>query len=81
MPALCAAWASSFVWLLSVLHGPRFLLLQGWSPQAPDMPMVVAIHNSVNERAWSEVSHKRVLLLSFLVHMLVRRAGSLCCAL
>mmetsp|Transcript_19009 Transcript_19009/g.53221 ORF Transcript_19009/g.53221 Transcript_19009/m.53221 type:complete len:378 (+) Transcript_19009:12-1145(+) len=28
---------------------------KGWNPQAPDMPMVVAIHNSVNERAWSEV--------------------------
>jgi hypothetical protein len=30
--------------------------LQGWQPDARDMPTVVAIHNAVNERAWQEVS-------------------------
>eukprot|EP00967_Tisochrysis_lutea_P136838 scaffold244656_cov22-Tisochrysis_lutea.AAC.3 len=38
--------------------------MQGWNPQAPDMPMVVAIHNSVNERAWSEVGEQRFAYLS-----------------
>ncbi|GFR52758.1 hypothetical protein Agub_g15370 [Astrephomene gubernaculifera] len=28
---------------------------KGWDPQADDMRSVVAIHNSVNERAWREV--------------------------
>jgi hypothetical protein len=28
---------------------------QGWAPQEPDMQRVVAIHNSVNERAWQHV--------------------------
>ena len=28
---------------------------KGWSPKEEDMPAVVAIHNAVNERAWSEV--------------------------
>lgn len=28
---------------------------QGWDPQAGDMHNVVAIHNTVNERAWREV--------------------------
>ena len=29
---------------------------KGWSPSEQDMQSVVAIHNGVNERAWSEVS-------------------------
>ena len=29
---------------------------KGWSPSEQDMEAVVAIHNGVNERAWSEVS-------------------------
>lgn len=29
---------------------------KGWSPSEQDMKQVVAIHNGVNERAWSEVS-------------------------
>ena len=28
---------------------------KGWAPNAGDMPVVVAIHNNVNERAWGEV--------------------------
>ena len=28
---------------------------KGWSPKEEDMASVVAIHNAVNERAWSEV--------------------------
>ena len=28
---------------------------KGWSPSEHDMQSVVAIHNGVNERAWSEV--------------------------
>lgn len=28
---------------------------KGWSPSEQDMKQVVAIHNGVNERAWSEV--------------------------
>ena len=28
---------------------------QGWDPRQDDMKSVVAIHNSVNERAWREV--------------------------
>jgi len=28
---------------------------KGWQPDERDMPAVVAIHNAVNERAWSEV--------------------------
>ena len=28
---------------------------KGWSPSEHDMKQVVAIHNGVNERAWSEV--------------------------
>ena len=30
---------------------------KGWSPSEQDMQQVVAIHNGVNERAWSEVRH------------------------
>lgn len=29
---------------------------KGWSPSEQDMQSVVAIHNGVNERAWSEVN-------------------------
>ena len=32
-----------------------YTVLQGWDPNADDMAAVVAIHNSVNERAWQEV--------------------------
>lgn len=28
---------------------------KGWNPSEDDMQAVVAIHNGVNERAWSEV--------------------------
>ena len=28
---------------------------KGWDAQERDMPSVVAIHNSVNERAWQQV--------------------------
>eukprot|EP00955_Chlamydomonas_euryale_P068664 360194-Chlamydomonas_euryale.AAC.9 len=28
---------------------------KGWDPREDDMPAVVNIHNSVNERAWREV--------------------------
>ena len=28
---------------------------KGWKPQEDDMPLVVKIHNTVNERTWSQV--------------------------
>ena len=28
---------------------------KGWDAKEEDMPQVVAIHNTVNERAWQEV--------------------------
>jgi cytochrome c heme-lyase len=30
---------------------------KGWKPMEADMKPIVAIHNTVNERAWSEVRH------------------------
>jgi hypothetical protein len=45
-----------------LLPPPLLLLLplellraQGWDPREPDMQRVVAIHNTVNERAWQHV--------------------------
>lgn len=29
--------------------------MQGWDPNAQDMNKVVAIHNTVNERAWQHI--------------------------
>lgn len=34
---------------------------KGWSPSEQDMESVVAIHNGVNERAWSEVTSLELL--------------------
>jgi cytochrome c heme-lyase len=43
------------VLLLLQAHKVVLILPQGWQPSEADMPTVVAIHNTVNERAWAEV--------------------------
>ena len=39
---------------------------KGWNPSEDDMQAVVAIHNGVNERAWSEVGLLQHRLVSML---------------
>jgi cytochrome c heme-lyase len=41
--------------LLLLLLPLVLLRAQGWDPREPDMQRVVAIHNTVNERAWQHV--------------------------
>lgn len=38
------------------------MLRKGWSPREEDMPQVVAIHNTVNERTWAEVRKWEAIL-------------------
>lgn len=58
LPADCAATLLGiYAHLPVVLQLISWLLdcMQGWDPRADDMPVVIKIHNGVNERAWQEV--------------------------
>jgi cytochrome c heme-lyase len=48
---------------------------KGWDPQAEDMPAILAIHNAVNERGWSQVVEWETALHGNADVKLVRFAG------